>query len=703
MADESQTATLETRKDAGTGAAGVYKLWMRALELAGKEEKGWRKDVDEAVKRYREEEKSKEAGSDFNMLYAQTETLQTAIYNSQPIPDVRHRFGDDNPIGKLGSDIVERALITNLDSYDFDAVMRSAAFDDALKGRAVTRVNLFNDMTQPEVREDGTEVPAQIAYQRVECSTVHYDDFRRGPGRCWADVPWVAFREKMTRDELVEKFGELGRKIELDWSEEDKDEDNADNLPKDSFKRAIVWQIWDKPKRQVVYIAPSHDKGPLKTEPDPLSLRDFFPMPRPMYDLMDSDNLVPVVPYNLWKDQAKELDSITRRIAKLVKAVRYVGVYGGAFIEVDLLKDAEDGDLVPAESMAGAVAQGGLDRSIWFYPIEVVIQVIRELQVQREQIKQVIFELTGISDIMRGQSEPGETLGAQRIKAQWGSLRLQRRQADMQRYARDMLRLVAELMVEHFEPQVLQMMTGIQAAPEDWMAALEMLKNDASRHFSIDIETDSTIQADAAHAQEQMTAFVQGSGAYFQAVGAAVESGAMPMDVAVDIYVAFCRKFNLGRQAEDALDRLGRMAREKAQQPEQPKPDPEMAKVQGELQLKQQDQQAKLQAQQADMQMKAQGAQADAQMRAQEAQAKLQADQQRLAAEMQLKREEMLGRLQIEREKMLAMIQLEREKADAEIALRRAVASSQDEMARDKTDAAIEAQKAKGNGSAKPA
>ena len=43
---------------------------------------------------------------------------------------------------------------------------------------------------------------------------------------------------------------------------------------------------------------------------------------------------------------------------------------------------------------------------------------------QREQIKAVIYELTGLSDIARGASKASETLGAQQLKSQWGSIRL---------------------------------------------------------------------------------------------------------------------------------------------------------------------------------------------------------------------------------------------------------------------------------------
>ena len=44
---------------------------------------------------------------------------------------------------------------------------------------------------------------------------------------------------------------------------------------------------------------------------------------------------------------------------------------------------------------------------------------MRELVAHREVIKASIYEVTGISDIMRGQTVASETMGAQQLKSQW--------------------------------------------------------------------------------------------------------------------------------------------------------------------------------------------------------------------------------------------------------------------------------------------
>jgi hypothetical protein len=258
-------------------------------------------------------------------------------------------------------------------------------------------------------------------------------------------------------------------------------------------------------------------------------------------------------------------------------------------------------------------------------------------------VKETIYEITGLSDILRGATVASETATAQQIKSQFGSLRIQDRQREVQRFARDLYRLKAEIMAERFEPENLAVMTGVelptpeqkaqaqmmaqgaqqgQPVPPDvakmletptWPEVMEVLHSDAMRAYRVDIETDSTIQADVARAQQNAAQFVQGFGGFIAAIGPAVQAGAMPMDVVADLLTAFARSYKLGRQAEDALERLGQQAR----QP-QPQGDDGAAAAQAEMQA---------------AQMEAQQAQAQMQADAQTEQARLAADGQKALAD----------------------------------------------------------------------
>ena len=674
---ESASEAYEDREDAGEDDAGLARLWLDSITLARKNEESWRNAAGEARDRYRGD-KENQQGKKFNILYANTQITLPAIYNSTPIPDVRRRFGDADATGKVAAQVLERSLSYSFDAYDFGGNMRAAVFDSVLAGRGVLRVRYEPsfEKTEEEQQEKAEEYaeaaeeaaqPAapRIVFQKVCIEHVNWQDFIIGPGRKWEEVPWIGFEHRLTREELEDRFGDLGATMPLDIITDDARARNSDprDVP-DVFKRGTVYEIWDKEEREVLFVAPSLPSKILKRVDDPLGMQDFWPMPRPIYDVVDSGSLVPVVPYSLYKDQADELDHVTRRIDKLVEQCRYRGLRAADVAEFESLARAQDGEFVAVDN-AMQYADRGLDKAIWPVPIETLVSVIVQLMQHREALKATIYEITGLSDIVRGASVASETATAQQIKAQFGSIRIQDRQAEVQRMARDAVRLMAELIGEKFEPETLGLMTGVdlpqaqqkmlaqQAAmmaqqsgqpvpPEieqvltvpSWDDVLQVLRSDAMRGYRVDIETDSTVQADVARLKTNAAEFVQGFGGFIQAVGPAVQAGAMPMDVVADLLTAFARNFKLGRQAEDALERMSKIAAQPAPQQDE-------------------------------------GAAAEAQRAAAEAQA----EQQRAAMEMQVKQAEAQAKAQLEQEKLALEAQrlaMEAQIKEREIAIREA-------------------------------
>lgn len=594
-------ATVEDRGEAERDPRAIVRFWRDQIALADAEEKHWRKRAKEAVDLYADAAAAKQErrkGARFNILFANVETIVPALYNSAPVPDVRRRFGDADPVGRVASQMLERALSYSADEYDLDAVMQAVVLDMQVPGRGIARVRY-----DPTIGPDG-----MVADQSVRCEPVFWADFRRGPGRTWDDVPWIAFRHALTRDELRQLAPDVADRVPLGMSvDRDRDQASDPKREPDVYKRAGVWEIWEKERREVIFIADGFDDAPVRAEPDPLRLRQFYPIPRPLVDVHVPGDLTPVEPFRMYADQAHELERITRRIAALIEVCKARGIYAADLGELSTLDKLEDGEMRPAQDAVtlAAMAGGSLDRAVWLWPVEKVIEVLNSLYVQRDQIKATIYEITGISDILRGASQASETATAQSIKAQWGSLRIQRRQAEVQRFARDLFRIMAELMAEHFDPALLAAITGIrlptsaekmaaqqaamaaqaagQPVPPDLAQVLEMpsieevgalLRSDELRSYRVDIETDSTVRADVARVQQNMGAFLQGFGQFVTAIGPAVQSGAMPQDVVASLLTAFARPFRLGRQAEDALEKLGQMP------PRQPAgPSPEMMAI----------------------------------------------------------------------------------------------------------------------------
>ena len=143
-------------------------------------------------------------------------------------------------------------------------------------------------------------------------------------------------------------------------------------------------------------------------------------------------------------------------------------------------------------------------------------------------------------------------------------------------------------------------MPGSEVFAED-VAAL--VRSDQLRSWRVDIETDSTIQPDMARLQEQMTALIQGTGAFIQAWGPGVQAGIVPPDAVMDLYGALVSNFNLPKRAEDALERISNHAAQVAQQQAQqgPQEDPaakeaaaKAAQEAQKLQMQQESEKAKL-------------------------------------------------------------------------------------------------------------
>ena len=338
------------------------------------------------------------------------------------------------------------------------------------------------------------------------------------------------------------------------------------------------------------------------------------------------------------------------------------GLYAGQ--EKDILKklfEADENQMIPVADWGSIQSSGGISGLVDWLPIEQVGKVLTALFREREAIIQQIFELTGIADIQRGSSDPRETKGAQTLKAQFASRRSLTPKQEVERYFRDCIRISAEIMAEHFDAETLQRMTGLEV-PEE---VSKLLKDELSRQYRIDIETDSTVAPDDAAEQANMAKALEAITGYVSTMSPLIASGQMPAQAASKLLKVYLRKFRWGREMEEVMEELER-------NPPPPQPDPEAEKMKAEMQMKQQEMQADLQKMQAEFQMKQQEAQLDMQIKQQEFQIKqlesqqdLRQDQQEHLQELRQDRETHLVELEQLREKARVQIETTKQLADA--------------------------------------
>jgi hypothetical protein len=654
--DAPLDGTIEDINDIpGDGDEKIVAYWSQQLDLSRQVLKEWHKSAGNTVEKYMGSGPSRKSHQ-HNILWSNTETLRPALYNSTPKPDVRRRFRDADPVGKQVSEALERALSYTLDAYDFGHVIDRAVLDYVLPGRPVVRVRYKPHYeTIPQSKEfldpgnypegmqlpEGAELDEErdlhfmlhpekklLSYEEVTCETVDWDRFLHDPARSWDEVDWIAFEHHLTRDELKENFknGPAGEDLETMTLTLEVDDQQSDGQKEtDLFKKMQVFEIWSKLDKKIYFIAESYKDSPLKVEDDNLNLKGFYPCPPPIYAVESTTNLIPTCEFTLYKDQADELDRVTARINKLMLGLRLVGIYDGTIPEMDKLKNAAENELIAAENVNRLNDIGGLAKAVFFWPIEQASAVLVNLYNQRDQLKELIYEITGISDIMRGSTDPRETKGAQAIKANWGGQRIQRRQKAVESYIRDIVRIKAEIIAEKFSPKTLKLMTGREITPE----MVEIMRSDALREFRVDIETDSTIAATAQEDQKETVSFLKGFTEFVTGLGPSVQAGYITAKAAKAMALAASRRFKFGREVEDALNE---MDAEKADQGEK-KPSAEEQKAQMEGQKMEMEMQGK----QADMQMKQQ----EGQMKQQEARLKIQAQQQELQMKQQAQEQEM--------------------------------------------------------------
>lgn len=610
----------EQKKQFGTGPAAVVRRWLKEIELADKDEKEWRSCGESIWKRYRGDKRKRNS---YNILWSNTETLAPALFNSPPSPDVRRRFRDDDPVGKVVSQLLERCLKFQTDNESFMHTVKNDVLDCILPGRGVSRVKYVPTMvpltdapaagqaapaavagaeyaqeaaeTEKTVAEGGTPDDNEaVAWEQCEVEHVQWDDFRRGPGKTWDQVPWVAFKHRMCREELCELAGEaVANAIPVDDTADDTI--NKDAELKTVFGTVLVWEIWDKDERQVLYICPGYKQAPLKELPDPLKLVNFFPNPRPLYAIADSSTLVPTALFDQYREQADELDRVSNRINMLVEACRVRGIYDAMLKELEQLMRAGDKQLIPIQDATLWSERGGIEKAIMWMPIEQIARVLAQLYQARESAKQTIYELTGIADVRRGSTDPNETLGAQELKADFGNQRNSGLRLEVERYVRDLMLLMAEIVADKFSPDTLLRMSQMQIPTEEQINAkaqqmiaqameqaqaqgqqitpqqamqqlperpvsleqvMAVLKDDASRMFKVDVETDSMVAATIVKDMAGLQQVLGGISQFISAIGPAVQLGAFPVEAVKEIVLTIARRAKLGTAVEDSLDKI---------------------------------------------------------------------------------------------------------------------------------------------------
>lgn len=666
--------------------------YLRCVASYDNEFSKWSARARKIIKRYRDDTRGQTLteSAKFNILWSNVQTLIPAVYAKLPKADVTRRFGDTDPVGRVAAALLERAIDYEIEHYpDFRATMAHSVQDRFLGGRGTAWVRYEPHTAPIGIGDDGVSVTEdieqgegappsleQIEYECAPTDYVHWRDFGHSPARTWEEVTCVWRWVYMTREALAERFGEdVAKKIPLDSGPE---QQNAYNENKRLYNRAKICELWDKESNKVVWFS----KGLpdiIDERDDPLGLEGFFPCPRPLYATTTSDSLVPVPDFVLYQDQAMELDILSDRIDGLVKALRVRGVYDASQPALQrLLTEGDNNALIPVDKWMAFSEKGGLKGSIDLLPLDTLAAALLQCYQARQEIKGQIYEITGIADIIRGQTAASETATAQQIKGQYAGLRLRSMQEDVALFASALIKLKAQIIATKFQPQTILMYAAAdQMSPTDQQLipqALELIKDNPLRNFRIDIAADSLVQIDEQREKQERLEFLTAFGGFMNQALPVAQASPPMVPMIVELMKFGVQAFKQSRPIEGILTQTLEQLNQQAGQPQaNPEADAQNAQMQME--------QAKMQAEQ-------QKAQVDIQLQ----QAKIQSETQRDAAQIQLEQ----AKLQQEQALEAARLQMERErdqmKQSFEAQLRAQELEQQREIERYKAD--IQAQTA---------
>lgn len=662
--------------------------WLNVITHAEKVFEPYQEKADNIDELYGDLEKlgNIKRDRDFQLFWANIQVLAPSIYARPPIPVVVPKFSDNKPVLDTASEVLERCTVVSFDLSAINEVMLELRDDLAILARGAPWVRYEN--------KDGRE--------RVCIEHKDRKDFLHEPARKWQDVGWVAGRAWLTKEEMKARFEETSGDAyeQATYAIQKDDKENGAN---DGLQKAAVWEIWSKTEKKVIWVSPGVDKV-LDLDKPHLELEGFFPCPKPAYGTRRRRSLIPIPDMVYYKDQLEEIAQLTRRIHALSDAVKVKGFYPSAGEQGDAvetaMKTADDSKIMVPVSNWAAFGESGAP-IVWL-PVDMIVTTITALVALRKQVIDDVYQIMGLSDIMRGSTTASETATAQNIKAQYGSVRIRDKQQELVRVARDLARIAAEIIAENFSQKTIEEMSQIdlptneaiekqikqiedkakkqlkaktdeiaqqaQSNPEMAQQAqqnpqqaqqavaqmqqqimqqaekqiaklsetvtidqvMDVLRDQRIRPFTLDIETDSTIQPDEQAEKEArnefMGVFTNSVAALGQLVSTAPE--AAPLAGAMLKFVL--APYRAGRELNGQIDTFVEALEAKSGQ-QQPNPQAEQAKAQAEIEQKRHDDEMELR-------------RADIQLREQEMAFKAQLEDHRQQSEMAVKAQEAQNR-----------------------------------------------------------
>ena len=537
-----------------------------------------------------------------NLFWSNVQVILSAIYGRLPKATVKRKFDDpDDDVSRVAALIMQRILNGDMEREwdDTNAAMRDAVADRFISGLGqvwcrydcdieTTQVSAPPDpMTgqpaiDPTTGQPKTVPQESIANEEADVDYVNWQDFRYSPCRRWRECRWVARRVYMGKARLMSRFKLTESQVaQVPMKQRTPDTsvtsgDSDDVLKATPFAQAAVWEIWCREHNYVVWMVEGMSQV-LDTQDDPLQLDDFFPCPQPVVATTLTSSFLPRADYALAQDLYKELDRINAKLSKLTEAVKAAGVYDKNAASLSRLFGRHfENDLLPVENWSNFVEKGGMKGVVDWMPIEAFVNAINQLSTRKSQLQQDLYEVLGISDIMRGASVASETATAQTLKVQYGGARLTNLQNEVARFVSETMRIRANIIANIWDEATLRKRSLIDRTPDAEFAgpAIAMLKDFGTSLFSIEVSADTLAAPDWAAEKEARTEFLGAASNYIMAAGPMVQQSPMVGSFLIKLLQWAAAGFKGAQSIEGVLDQAAKALEKQAEAPPPPPPPP---------------------------------------------------------------------------------------------------------------------------------
>lgn len=548
------------------------------------------------------------------LIHSNIEVLKPLVYSDTPQPVVRRRWRGDgrtDATDLMAAEAAQRIAAYLIDTEDFDGAMMATRDDWLIAGRGQTRV-VYKAATGKSLER---VCPRSVAWPRHLIA----------PSTSWEMAAWSAFEIPMTRAKMAKRWPDKVDRVSFNnpglvdkgrgMGDEDRDrggfaavEDESGAPAASPFDTVMVWEIWNREEGTVIWWTNGFTEDVLEETDDFLQLENFFPCPKPLVATTKAESLNPRPDIRYYQRLAKEIDKASRKLESLLDVISV-----SAFIPAtmaDEIKKILNGEniIIPIKDWIGMMEKGGMNGIVQWLPLQSIVAAAQALITIREQNRQALFEASGVSDIMRAQGDPNETATAQQIKGRYAGLRLSDRQRKMSLHALDVLRLMVEIAVEHFDTATLAEICALdipmsemeRAAiiqridqqealftkqmelfqmgmaakqqgmdinpgqppqkpempkrPEtSWELVHDKLRSDITRKITITIETQSTVLADEQADKESRIEFISAFATFVKELLPLITTGQFDMKTVKEILLFGVRGFPKSRTLETMI------------------------------------------------------------------------------------------------------------------------------------------------------